>query len=255
MGKEHAKWKVERHPKRKQIEKALIKQDLSLRELAKKYGIHPSTLSRYRKEKLVAQMAGVTVKTKPRSQQHGTGPPINVDRVRAEMEEDELLEGIDLLREVNGIIKRVRKLFDACDAYLTDPADPTRYTLAPRAEEILVQKVTYNDRGGPTYESMTLQEALHEANHGQYAAPQSEILQPRNLANDPRTLVLSAAKGLQGQMKLLIDYAAELRAQGNSDITRHPEYHQLEMELMQAFENYPDLVEEIAGVFRRRESS
>lgn len=255
MGKDHVKWKIERHPKRKQIEKALIKQELSLREIGKKYGIHPTTLSRYRKEKLVAQMAGVTVKTKPRSQQHGTGPPIDVERVRAKLEEDELLEGIDLLREVNGIIKRVKKLFDACDAYLTDPADPSRYTLAPRAEEILVQKVTYSDRGAPTYESMTLQEALYEANHGEYASPQSEILQPRNMANDPRTLVLSAAKGLQGQMKLLIDYAAELRAQGNSDITRHPEYHQLEQELMEAFSKYPELVEEIASVFRRRESA
>jgi hypothetical protein len=255
MGTERNKYLIEHHPKRKQIEKALIKQELSLAEIGKKYGIHPSTLSRYRKNKLVAQMAGVTVNRAKRKTGARAGPAINVDRVQAKLEEDELLEGIDLLREVNGIIKRVRKLFDACDAYLTDPADPSRYTLAPRAEEILVQKVTYNDRGAPTYESMTLQEALYEANNGEYASPQSEILQPRNMANDPRTLVLSAAKGLQGQMKLLIDYAAELRAQGNSDITRHPEYHQLEQELMEAFSKYPELVEEIASVFRRRESA
>ena len=43
-----------------------------------------------------------------------------------------------LLAELDSTLARVRKLFDACDRWLADPDDPSRYDLNPRAEEIIV---------------------------------------------------------------------------------------------------------------------
>lgn len=51
----------------------------------------------------------------------------------------------DIKTELMRCINRVNKLFDACDAQLSDPDDPDSYTLAPTAEQI---EVIYNDFDG-----------------------------------------------------------------------------------------------------------
>ena len=42
------------------------------------------------------------------------------------------------MAELETTLRRVNKLFEACDEWLTDPEDPERYDLGPRAEELLV---------------------------------------------------------------------------------------------------------------------
>jgi hypothetical protein len=52
---------------------------------------------------------------------------------------------LDAKAELTHCINRVRKLFDACEAELTDPDHPDKYTLAPAAERI---EVTYFEHEG-----------------------------------------------------------------------------------------------------------
>src|SRR5215208_6441836 len=55
----------------------------------------------------------------------------------------EIADADRLMAELEATFARVNKLFDACDEWLTDPDDPTRYDIGPRAGELMV---TYEER-------------------------------------------------------------------------------------------------------------
>ena len=57
--------------------------------------------------------------------------------VKAKAADNALVE-FGVLNELRGIYDRAIKLSDAVDAWLTDPDDPTRYSIDPRAEDINV---------------------------------------------------------------------------------------------------------------------
>lgn len=172
------------------------------------------------------------------------------DREEAELQqisgEVALLEGDLLLIKVNQMLAKVEKLIKAADEFLTDPDDPTKYDLGPRDTEIIVSVQEQYEKGDPPPPRVriTLAEATKQLESHGYIV---HSIQSRHA--DPRNLLLQGAKTLEGQLKLIIDYAAELRQQRHDDITLHPEYHKLEAELMEAFRKHPDVLEDLQNVF------
>lgn len=222
------------HPRLLEIEKDLIEGDRTLKDMAAEYDVTISQLHRYRHANLAKKMAVATAHKKAAAHRIEFEQAVSAA-------EHEIMEGDTLLREVTRITQRVRKLFDACDRYLTDPEDPERYTLTTRAEEVMVT-IEEESGGRLTQRKMTLQEAIDMA-HG------VNIVHARNLSNDPRTLILTTAKSLEGQMKLIIDYAAELRQQQDQDITRSPQWAEFRTELLKALEAFPEARDAILDLY------
>jgi hypothetical protein len=108
------------HPKRKEIDLALVRAEQSNRAIASDFGLHESSVKRHR----VVHLAPI---------------------LQQALAEQTQADKIDCNLELAKCFARVNKLFDACDVALTDPNDSERYTLAPNADEI---EVIYFDHDG-----------------------------------------------------------------------------------------------------------
>ena len=235
------KSQLDDHPQIETIRKDLAEYKKSLREIADEHGVHPQALYRYRKATIsrkIAQAHKIATKVERRAERKAFKR--EVSEVQAEQNLRAEAEGGDgLIKIVEQTMQRIQKLFDACDDYLSDPDDPQRYTLAPRAEEIIVT-IEEERSGRTTYEKMTLQEAIDRTG--------LNITQARNSSNDPRNLLLNAAKSLQGQMSLLVDFYAEARQQQQVRIQDHPQWPEMVSLWVNALREYPDACEVILDV-------
>lgn len=99
------------HPARLAIDRALVASSDPYRDIAGRYGLTRSALVRHKADHVTAAIIEAW------------------QRERAE-------NGAELASELRGWMDRLTKLLDACDTWLTDPDDPTRYDLNPRAHEV-----------------------------------------------------------------------------------------------------------------------
>jgi hypothetical protein len=99
------------HKQRPDIDSALVSQ-ASLRDIAGQYGVGKSSLSRH-----MSCLNGALEKAR---EEHGINAALDVDA------------------ELTQLFAVAHKLKVACDEWLTDPADASRYTLEPRADEVEV---------------------------------------------------------------------------------------------------------------------
>lgn len=162
-----------RHPAALDIEKAWISGKWSVKALAEKYGVSPSSLTRHIKNHLSQELA------------------LAAQRKRFK-EKDKILDRL---------VERVRQvelMLDACHEYLIDPRDPTKYFLGPQADDI---EVIYNEgswefgKDGEEHlvvhrKVARLQELLSKAG--------VEVDHSRWKIADPRKLILEAAGRLEG---------------------------------------------------------
>jgi len=177
------KLRVDTHPKRTEIIKAIIKGD-SYRRIAKTYGLSDGAVGRYLREKLAKKVA----KAK-------------------ETQND--LDGSMVLAEINKVMVRMRMLYDACHEYLLDPDDKTRYELGPRAWEIMV---TYLNGGRKTPQKKNLQSLLDDISTDRKAVKRRKLwLEIHYKHADPRKLILETAGTLTKQLELLARICGELK--------------------------------------------
>jgi hypothetical protein len=101
------------HPQRQAIDKALIAAATPYRHIASRYALTTTALQRHKADHLLATIWEAW------------------QRERAD-------NGAELADDLRGWMDRLTKLLDACDAWLTDPDDPTRYDLNPRSHEVWV---------------------------------------------------------------------------------------------------------------------
>ena len=141
------------------------------------YGISRNTLLRHKKECMGAMLM--------------------------EVKESKKLVGDSLVKQVEADIVLVHKLVKACDEWLTDPDDPTKYFLGPRGQEI---DITYQETDPETgrldkiMKKASLQEMMH--------AIESEGIVIRNITTkqaDPRELLLKAIGKLEGIVKMILE--------------------------------------------------
>lgn len=121
-----------------------------------------------------------------------------------EVVKEKQLAGDSLIKQVEADIDMVHKLVRACDEWLTDPDDPSKYFLGPRGEEIEItyqEKDTGTDRLLPTMRKASLQEMIDTVEkNGHFVV--------RNITTkhaDPRELLLKAIAKLEGIVKMILD--------------------------------------------------
>lgn len=212
------KFEVDIHPQRTQIVKALIKGE-PYSKIVERFGTSKASLSRFLNQHLLPSMAK--------------------EEARREFKDVETL-----LAEVNTVMERVRKMYDACDEYLQDPTDPSRYYLGPRAEE--VQVVYIRQEGEHTFKLKDnlynlLERALQE---------NQKLIHVQWKHADPRKLLLDTAQTLNRQLELL----AKLRGMIKDiqiNIQNMPVWIQLKQLILDATNNHPDVRKSIADAFNR----
>ncbi len=124
-------------------------------------------------------------------------------------ETKEAIVGDVLLKQVNSQIELVSKMIQACDEWLTDPDDPSKYFIGARGDEIDVsfQKVDVDSgRLLPGKEKATLQELIQAIK----APGVYHLLNITNKHADPRDLLLKAITKLEHTVKMINDSTIKL---------------------------------------------
>lgn len=98
-------------PDRAEIDKALIAATVPYRHIAARWKVTTQALLRHKADHVTADILAAW------------------QRERAD-------NGAELASELRGWMDHITKLLRACDEWLTDPEDPTRYDLNPRAHEV-----------------------------------------------------------------------------------------------------------------------
>lgn len=165
------------HPKRAEIEKALAAGDRSLRNIAEQYNISHVSLHRYLHERFAEKAA------KARELQDAK-------------------EGDRIYHEIRAVMERCQKLYDAADEWLTDPENPEKYYIGPRADEVVVY---YEEKQGEAVvrRSATLQELLNNVGR--------EVVSHRTKYADPRELLLKTAQTLNRQLELIAEVLGKIQ--------------------------------------------
>lgn len=102
--------------------------------------------------------------------------------------------------EVKHVFNRLNKLIDACDEWLTDPKDTSKYTLEPRDLEIQVVYFDYNDadnNGNPRRKRDSLGSLVKRAE-----AANIEVVSCFSKHADPRELVVKTAGQIASHLQL-----------------------------------------------------
>lgn len=142
-------------------------------------------------------------------------------------------DAIDVMAELQACFRRVRKLLDACDLWLSDPADPTRYTLEPRADEVDIIYTVPGTDGKPTRKRDRLSTLLAKVNG-------VTVVRWETKHEDPRNLLLRTAAGLQGHLELLGELMGELKRNPTVNLVLAPEWVKTRTILMEALSDFPE---------------
>lgn len=196
------------HPQREAIDKALVAND-SFRNIAERFAISVAALTRHKAR-------------------HLPGGLLKSEAVRQDV------EARNVMAELERCFERVNLLFDACDRWLRDPDDPSRYDLGPRANELMVIYNITNEAGTSTRRKAPLQRLLN------IVGERHTVLGWEAKSADPRELVLKTANRLQGHIELLAELKKELSRQPVVNILVTPEWLQLRATLVQALQSYPE---------------
>lgn len=186
------------HPDRAAIDKALIAGE-PFRRIAERTGASATSLRRHK----ASHLAGAIVRAE---QKRADALERQVVAIEDKREADDL----DVHTELRRIFRRMNKLMDACDAWLTDPDDPTRYDLGPRSHEL---KVTYEERDDSGDRPVVLRrkkplsELLATVNEAQPAFTWTLV---EHKSADPRKLIVDTANALRPSVELLAKLVGDI---------------------------------------------
>jgi hypothetical protein len=145
------------------------------------------------------------------------------------------------LEQLDRCLRRTNLLFDACDRWLRDAEDPSRYDIGPRAENV---KVTYVERGDDnkvTRKKATIAELLDRAAG---VAPEVRLVETRHA--DPRELVLFAVKRLGSLVELVARIRGELPEPAVTVLVS-PAWLELRGRILRALEPFPEARQAVAA--------
>lgn len=138
-----------------------------------------------------------------------------------------------VIAQLERCLERVNLLFDACDRWLRDPEDPSRYEIGPRSEDVMV---TYMEQDGdekPVRRKARLSELLEKVAG---IAPGVRLVETKHA--DPRELVLAAAKRLDGHSELLARLVGELKDTPDLHLHLSTEWQTIQVAILTALTPY-----------------
>ena len=199
-----------RHPGREAIDLALIQGESPPRIAAKYRRLSDDAVRRHATSHLPAQLAKAAEAAKSAGAER-------------------------LIGQLERCLELVNLLLDACDRWLRDPDDPTRYEIGPRAEDVMV---TYLVPSGKKQvrKKARLSQLLAKVEE---VAPGVEFYETKHA--DPRHLILSATKRLDGHTELLARLLGELKDSPGItvNVVESPQWVALRTVLLQALQPYP----------------
>ena len=228
------------HGEREEIDRALVRGE-GLRGLARRYGTSHVALFRHKQEHIPAELARVAEAGRLA---RATALVGEVER-RAVGEE---ARGLDVMAELESTLRRMNKLFDACDDWLTDPEDPERYDLGPRAEELLVHYWATGADGRRVRAKAPLSELLQQV--VRTGGIEVEGVDLRGA--DPRELILKAARRLEAGLQLVARLLGQLPGRAEQPgptvnvLVASPEWLTTRAAILAALEPYPEAREAVA---------
>ena len=156
----------------------------------------------------IAKQFGVTTSSLTRHKRHMAKHLVPATKT------EEVAKADRLMSEVERLTRHVNKMLAACDEYLTDPDNPKKYDIGPRAEDIEVVYLEHIE--GKRVRKKKLLSELLELIEGQ-----GTPLHVRYKIADPRELLLKTVDRLHNLAELLARVTGELReAQMNIQINQ-----------------------------------
>jgi len=194
---------------------------------------------------------------------------------------------MDVMASLGRAADKAERMLEACDSWLRDPEDPTRYTLVPRSTEVevvwnegdlrrkeklgrILERVEQVAMGYVPREAVTKAleaagvegEERHDielelqlaANHPPLPARfQVELLEAKTA--DPRKLLLDAVTTLKPVVELLGKAKGVLRPDGPTIvITSHPEWPLFESALRETARDFPEATAKLVKLIDERRS-
>lgn len=183
-------YSVDKHPKKNAIIRDLVNQ-VPYSQIAGNYGMTVNAVQRYATGKLRMNAAKAMAKGQ--------------------------YDGVALLARIEDTIVYVQKMYDACNEWLQDPDDHSKYNLDPRAYEhdVIYNWVLTNQEGNETRirKKASLQELLERA-----MRDDEEIIKVESKISDPRKLILETAQTLNKQLETLAKIAGVVQEVTNVDV-------------------------------------
>jgi len=246
---------IDSDPRRSEIVAAIARGDRDV-EITKQFGgITVQTVRRYR-DKLAREAKAKAKEARELARKHAKraevlhAGPAALERAvnRAVLQEG----AAGMLRTADAILEKLEKrhamlekLLDVCDRWLEDPADSTRYTLAPRTTEIAIH-VGANGRGQRT----TLAELLNRAEAAAGGLPVSLVENGTKTA-DPRRLVRDTAETARGVLETLAKVAGLLKPETQvitiNQFLASPEWLASQALVVEAVREHPEAAEKVAA--------
>ena len=183
-------YRIDTHPKKNKIIRDLINQ-VPYETIVDNYGLSHGSVQRYASQKLRMQAAKAIKKG--------------------------YYDGANLLSRIEDTIVYVQKMYEACDEWLTDPDDPSSYTLDSRADEIKVvyEEAYTDDKGEVKFNRRTkdLQSLLNST-----LDQEDRLIMVETKKADPRKLVLDTANTMSKQLELLAKIAGIVQEVASVDV-------------------------------------
>lgn len=201
------------HPQRQEIDRALVAVSAHYRTIGAAYGLTRDALMRHKADHLLAAIV-------------------------AAWQEERAANGQELAGELRGWMDALTKLLRACDEWLTDPHDPSRYDLAPRAHEVWCHYDAANGDGRPVRKKERLSALLARLELAGLREPYSFVMVEQKVA-DPRKLIIETSKALEGHLRLLGEIVGKLQTAGTTNFLITPEWGELRGRMLTALAQYP----------------
>lgn len=237
---------IDLDPRKREIVAAITRGDRDV-EITKQFGgITVQAVRRYR-AKMAAEAKAKAKESRELSRKHAAradvlkAGPVALERA---VNKALLQEGAaGMLRTADAILTQLEKrhamlekLLDVCDRWLEDPADPTRYSLAPRTTEIAIH-VGLDGRGQRT----TLGELLNRAED--VAGVPVTLVENGTKTADPRRLVRDTAETARGVLETLAKVGGLLKPEVIVNLTQVAGYPELQARFGHAARARPELLD------------
>ena len=220
------------HPKRKQIEKAII-EGQPINSISKTFGISRDALSGYKKKVLYPKIMENSQKVAETRQS-----------VHIATERKSITDATELFDIILTAVSRMQKMSDACDEYLRDPDDIEKYFLGPHDYEINV--VGYRkDKDGKRHKvKEPLGEILARLKQNGY-----EVTRLTWSQADPRIMLVRASETLSRQMDTMVNAWKAIEDQ-RTNFSKAPEWKELTVLLEEILGRHPEERQIIADRLR-----
>jgi len=227
------------HSERTAIDRALVAGG-AMRNVAERFAISFAALQRHKANHLPTVLA----EAKQRQDQAHDSHVVAIGDAVQERAAAEDAHALDVMEELRRCFQRVNLLFDACDRWLRDADDPTRYDIGPRAGDILVTYEEPGADGKPVRRKEALDRLLARV---EAAGKGLTVERWESKHADPRELVLKTAQQLTGQTQLLAKLLGQLDERPQVNVLMAPEWLQVRAALLTALAPHPEARRAVAA--------